>query len=160
MAEDPREAEEALGRHGEELASVAEEVLGDWVRRCVHARAGQAGVELSQESLAATEQAAELAAGEVGAELRNLLAIDIDQQRRSPLEVLRTAVRYPTAVLRHAGVPPVERDEFSVRGFPEDDYDLSPASFADVAPELHEPGIVWGAAKAHLHMARHRDPLR
>ena len=27
---------------------------------------------------------------------------------------------------------------------------------ADLAPELHEPGLVWGAAKAHVVLARRR----
>ena len=39
------------------------------------------------------------------------------------------------------------------RNFPDDVYDLSPATFADVDPALHEPGLVWGAAKAHVHLA-------
>ena len=42
------------------------------------------------------------------------------------------------------------------RAFPDDVYDLAPASFADVDPALHEPGLVWGAAKAHVHLARRR----
>jgi hypothetical protein len=50
----------------------------------------------------------------------------------------------------------VARDEFSLRNFPDDVYDLTPASFADVDPELHEPGLLWGAAKAHVHLARRR----
>ena len=66
------------------------------------------------------------------------------------------AVRYPTAVLVGAGVPPVERDEFTERRFPEDVYDLAPATFADLDPSLHEPGLTWGAAKAHVHLARRR----
>jgi hypothetical protein len=43
-----------------------------------------------------------------------------------------------------------------MRSFPDDVYDLTPASFADVDPALHEPGLVWGAAKAHVHLARRR----
>ena len=35
-------------------------------------------------------------------------------------------------------------------------YDLAPANFADVDPALAEPGLLWGAAKAHVHLARHR----
>jgi hypothetical protein len=50
----------------------------------------------------------------------------------------------------------VARDEFSERNFPDDTYDLTPASFADVDPSLHEPGLEWGAAKAHVHLARRR----
>jgi hypothetical protein len=59
-------------------------------------------------------------------------------------------------VLRAAGVPPVRRDEFAEHAFPDDVYDLAPASFADVDPSLHEPGLVWGAAKAHVHLSRRR----
>jgi hypothetical protein len=50
----------------------------------------------------------------------------------------------------------VARDEFQIRNFPDDDYDLTPAAFADVDPAHHEPGLVWGAAKAHVHLARRR----
>ena len=60
------------------------------------------------------------------------------------------------AVLRAAGASPVPRDDFDVRNFPDDVYGLSPATFADVDPALHEPGLVWGAAKAHVHLARRR----
>ena len=74
----------------------------------------------------------------------------------NPLALVRQAVPYPTEVLRSAGVPPVARDEFAARQFPDDDYDLAPTSFAELDPELHEPGLVWGAAKAHVHLARRR----
>jgi hypothetical protein len=59
-------------------------------------------------------------------------------------------------VLDELGVGPPDRDEFARRNFPEDRYDLTPASFADVDPTLHEPGLVWGAAKAHVVLQRRR----
>ena len=40
--------------------------------------------------------------------------------------------------------------------FPDDLYDLTPGSFRDLDPALHEPGLEWGAAKAHVHLARRR----
>ena len=86
--------------------------------------------------------------------IRTLLSMDLDEQATNPLALLRSAVRYPTEVLAAHGVPPVDRDEFAVRAFPDDVYDLSPASFGDVHPDLHEPGLVWGAAKAHVHLQR------
>ena len=95
------------------------------------------------------------AAAEVGSEVRALLAADIDEQRTTPLSLLRSAVRYPTQVLEEAGVPPVERDPIQERLLPGDIYDLSPARFADVDPALAEPGMVWGAAKALAHRRRH-----
>jgi hypothetical protein len=88
--------------------------------------------------------------------LRDLLRADVDDQRTNPLAILRGAVRYPTGVLRAAGVPPVERDAHAVALFPEDDYDLSPAAFADLGPSVHEPGLRWGAAKAHVILRRRR----
>jgi hypothetical protein len=92
----------------------------------------------------------------VGPMLRALLATDIDEQATTPLSLLRGAVRYPTAVLRDAGVPPARRDEQQERLFPDDVYDLAPATFADVDPALAEVGMAWGAAKAFEHLQRHK----
>jgi hypothetical protein len=64
-------------------------------------------------------------------------------------------VTYPTGVLAAAGVPPAERDDFATRSFPDDAYDLTPASWVDVDPALEEPGLAWGAAKAFAHRRRH-----
>ena len=108
----------------------------------------------------ATVQRIEAAGLQAGAAaipaLRDLLGTDVDQQRTNPLSILRALVRYPTDVLRAAGARPVARDEFAQRNFPDDVYDLTPAAFADVDPALHEPGLLWGAAKAHVHLARRR----
>ncbi len=82
--------------------------------------------------------------------------MDIEDQRTTPLELLRTGVIYPTQVLSALGVPPVARDEFTERAFRDDVYGLSPASFAEVDESLREPGLRWGAAKAFVHLARRR----
>jgi hypothetical protein len=71
--------------------------------------------------------------------------------------VIRKAVSFPTKVLRNNNVPEVIRDEFAIRNFPEDVYDLSPASFGDLNEELQELGIAWGAAKAHTHLERRKQ---
>jgi hypothetical protein len=109
---------------------------------------------------AAAAEAGRRAATEVAREVRDLLALDIDDQRTTPLSLLRRAVRYPTEVLRAAGVPPVVRDEHQERLFPEDDYDLAPANFADVSPDLADVGLAWGAAKAYTHLERRREATR
>src|SRR5918998_1467217 len=80
----------------------------------------------------------------------------VDRAVRGVLAGQGIAVDDATAVLRAAGARPVPRDEFSERSFPDYVYDLSPATFADVDPSLHEPGLLWGAAKAHVHLARRR----
>jgi hypothetical protein len=82
--------------------------------------------------------------------------MDIDDQRVGPLELVRGAVRFPTAVLLDLGVSPVRRDESAVAMFPDDIYDLIPGSFGDLDPSLQETGLVWGAAKAHVFLARRR----
>ncbi|MCU1372626.1 MAG: hypothetical protein JWO77_3820, partial [Ilumatobacteraceae bacterium] len=97
------------------------------------------------------------AAADVGARARELLALDVDAQPTGPLAVVRTAVRYPTEVLAAAGVSHVVRDEFAERAFPGDVYDLAPAAFADLDPALHDAGLVWGAAKAHVVLRRRRS---
>jgi hypothetical protein len=127
--------------------------LPGWVERSV-ARRIQGDVD--PEVQAAARDAGRRAAAEVGGAIRRLVALDIDDQRSTPLTLLRSAVRYPTEILQAAGVPPVERDPFQARLLPDDLYDLSPASFADVDPALTEPGLIWGAAKALAHRRRHR----
>ena len=142
--------------HATALADAVEIALPGWVERSVSrimaawlGRAPDAGI------VEAAREAGRRAGAEVGAEVRALLAADIDDQWTTPLSLLRAAVRYPTAVLQDAGVPPVGRDPFRERLEPGDLYDLSPASFADVDPALAEPGMVWGAAKALAHRRRH-----
>ncbi len=44
----------------------------------------------------------------------------------------------------------------AVRAFPDDPFDLSPATFGDIDERLAEPGLRWGAAKAYVHLARRR----
>lgn len=138
-----------------ELAAAVEAALPGWVERCVRDRLGadEAGTPAVR---AAAVDAGRRAADEVGPALRALLAADVDDQRASPLALVRRAVRYPTEVLRAAGAQPVRRDEFAERVLPEDVYGLAPATWADVDPALHEPGLRWGAAKAHTVLTRRR----
>ncbi len=68
----------------------------------------------------------------------------------------RGQIRWATAALADAEVPALRRDPFAQRQDPDDHYDLTPGSFADIDPGLAEPGLAWGAAKAHVHLARRR----
>jgi hypothetical protein len=138
------------------LVDAVERELPGWVERSVARIATAYFGRVDDDLAAAAAEAGGRAAVDVGDELRTLLERDIDEQATTPLTILRASVRYPTAVLRAVGVPPLERDEQQVHLFPDDDYDLTPANFADVSPDLAEPGLVWGAAKAHAHLQRHR----
>jgi hypothetical protein len=87
--------------------------------------------------------------------LRALLFADIDDQRTTPLALVRPLVGFATDVLSHAGVPPVVRDEFHTLRFPDDPYGLTPASLAVLGEQVGELAIEWGAAKALVHRRRH-----
>lgn len=154
--DDPADAA-ALAGHAATLAAAVEAHLAGWVERVVAERHRQwSGAALPDDVRAAARAAGERATAEVAPRVRALLERDVDDQPTGPLAVLRTATAHPTAVLHAAGVPPVVRDEVATRLHPEDRYDLTPAAFADVHPALHEPGLTWGAAKAHVVLARRR----
>lgn len=146
----------ALVAYAEALADGVEAALPGWVQRSV-TRLAEAWVgRVDPEVARAAEAAGAAAAADVAPRVRALLARDVDDQPTNPLAIVRTAVRHPTAVLAGAGVPPVERDAMAIRAFPDDVYDLAPARFTDLDPALHEPGIRWGAAKAHVILSRRR----
>jgi hypothetical protein len=145
----------SMAERARALADGVDAALPGWVERCVERTLAARGEAPGPEVTAAARRAGEQARADVGARVRALLEADIDVQQANPLSILRQAVPYPTEVLRKAGVPPVPRDRFSEDRFPDDDYDLAPASFADVDPSLLEAGVAWGAAKAWLHKERH-----
>jgi hypothetical protein len=145
-----------IARAAAELVAAIDATLPGWTVRCVEQRMVEWSGSVPGEVRHLAETAGERARAVVGAELAELLALDIDQQRVPPLSILRRAVRFPTGVLEAAGVPHVVRDEFDERLEPDDVYGLAPASFAEVDPVLHEPGMAWGAAKAFVHLTRRR----
>jgi signal transduction histidine kinase len=162
-AEDDAEAEDdaRLAAFALALADGIEATLPGWVERSVERVLTAARGTADPAVMAEARAAGERARAHVAPRVRQLLTADIDQQRTNPLAIIRGATRYPTDVLRAAGVPPVPRDEQARRHFPDDIYDLTPAAFADLDPSLHEPGLLWGAAKAHVHLRRRRaDGLR
>lgn len=140
-----------------ELYDGIEVAVPGWVRghvlRLVDAAGFEADASLDDEISAASQACLD----DLMPKLAALFETDVDHQRTNPLALVRSAVAFPTAVLAARGVPHLVRDDFAEENFPDDVYDLSPASFADVAPELHELGIAWGAAKAHTHLARRRE---
>jgi hypothetical protein len=137
------------------LADAIEVAIPGWVIGSVGRVMARQSATMTPEIRRAADAAASEAQATTGAAIRALLAADIDDQRSTPLTILRQAVRYPTRVLQDARVPAVPRDRFAARAFPHDVYDLTPASLADVDPDLTDLGISWGAAKAFEHKHRH-----
>jgi hypothetical protein len=147
-----REASDAI------LAGVAREMPG-WVERSV-ARVLDAWGRTPPDARVDAERAA-VGAGRAASErivdeLRDLFARDVEQQSRTPLEIVRSAYREPTAVLAAVGVAPVVRDEFDERAWPDDRYGLVVHDLGDLGDaELAPLQMVWGLAKAKLLRARY-----
>ena len=148
----------ALARYGDELVHAVESAVGEWVQSRVVAVLCAQGRPIDERTTALIRAACVEATSAVVAQLKAVLALDVDEQRQNPLSILRSAVRYPTQVLRTVGAQPVARDEFDERAFPYDEFALTPAAFADFGPAVHDAGITWGAAKAHVHLQRRRTP--
>lgn len=154
--DDPEDAA-ALSRHASALVDAVDGALPGWIERVVAQRwrewrREEPGPDLGEAAAAAGARAR----AQVAPALRELLATDVDAQRANPLALIRGAVVHATAVLTEHGVPPAPRDADAERLFPDDLYDLTPASFADLDPSVHEHGIAWGAAKAYVVLRRRR----
>lgn len=143
-----------------QLVDAIDGVIAEWVERNIRRVASLQRLELPPDADRRIAEAALATRREVNASLRALLALDVDEQRGNPLDVLRRSVTHSTTVLRELGARPVDRDEFSARVFPDDVYALGPAAFADVHESLIEPGIIWGAWKAKTVLDRRRSEGR
>lgn len=158
--DDPGDAA-ALAARAAALADAIDRALPVWLVRVVGERwRAWTGTAPSAELRQQAEAAGERARGEIVPALRALLATDVDEQRSNPLALVRRAVGAATEVLAAAGMPHVVRDAHAERIFPDDVYDLSPGSFGELDASVHEPGLEWGAAKAHVVLARRRREAR
>ncbi len=158
----PLDPDSEISRLGPELAESVIEAVPGWIARSVEdryaewVRSGSPAAPKSQPDIERLAQAAgRQAADAVAAPLRALLCADIDDQRTTPLALVRPLVAFATGVLSDAGVPPVARDEFQELRFPDDRYGLTPASLAVLGEEVRDLALAWGAAKAFVHRRRH-----
>ncbi len=149
---DEAEARTRLEEAGAAIAAGVERWLPEWSERQVDRILAAWGRIGTTERLAVTRkgrEAGRAAAARVAAELRTLLAAAPEDQRATPLEIVRTAYREPTAVLVEAGVPPVVRDAFYERAWPADVYGLVPRTLGDLGDQDLGPlHLAWGIAKA------------
>ena len=132
------------------LIDAVSRATGPWIRARVTAVTdGRIPVQMLD---ALTERARQDAV----AGLRDLFALDVEEQRANPLHVLRTVADDVTRHLRDAGVPPVVRDAVETEAFPDDVYGFGPFTWRDLSEEVHETGITWGAWKAAVVVSRRR----
>jgi len=158
--EDEARALARLDETGAAIVAGVERQVPEWARAQVERLLdawGRAPADARVRAEAQSAEAGAAAARRIVAELRALFAVDPAQQQATPLEVVRTAYREPTVVLAAAGVPPIVRDEFDERAWPDDDYGLVPRTLGDLGdPELAPLHLAWGMAKATVIRARRR----
>jgi hypothetical protein len=136
------------------LLDTARRVVPGWLREVTVDAARRGGVEAAQIE-PHIDIVVERASAELLERLDVLLGTDVDEQRTTPLSLLRESVRAPTQLLHELGaIPPTSPD---ADRFPDDVYRLGPATWSDVHPSLHEPGLTWGAWKAMTVLSRRRD---
>jgi hypothetical protein len=135
------------------LLETSRRVVPGWLRRVTVAAGERGGVDVAVDAeLEATVTRA--AAGALD-RLAELLATDVDDQRTTPLTVFRSAVGGPTEFLLARGARPPART--TAGGDAGDVFGLGPATWSDIDPDLHEPGLRWGAWKAMTVLGRRRD---
>ena len=154
--------EELLTEGAAQLLAGVEQLGPAWVERAVEGIVSAWG-RLDDETLARTRAAAVTAGRQatdrVLSELRALFALDPAAQRVTPLEVIRSLRREATAVLADAGIPPVERDEFDERAFPDDVYAIVLKSVVELGDEDLGPALLaWGMGKAKVLRSRANPP--
>jgi hypothetical protein len=157
-SDDERRGLALLHEASDAIIAGVESALPDWVERSV-TRIVDAWGRTPPDVRARAERDA-ITAGTAAttrtvADLRALFALDPAEQQATPLELVRHAYREPTAVLGAAGIPPVERDDFAERAWPDDTYGLVVHTLGDLGDdELAPLQMAWGLAKAKVLRAR------
>jgi len=108
--------------------------------------------DLDPEKIDELNRIAVVAEAQILGKLEGILTLDAVDQFINPLAILREVYVFPTEFLASLGLVESVRDEYQRKYYPDDIYDLVPASFADFGPEVNGAGIAWGAAKAHEHL--------
>lgn len=166
-ADDEAGAQQLLREASDAIVAGVDRELPGWVERSA-ARildawaevGGRVGTEPDARARVDREVAVagEVARARVVADLRALFALDVAEQRATPLQIVRTAHREPTVLLESLGVPHVVRDEFDERSFPDDVYGLAPHTLGDLGdPDLGPLHLAWGMAKTRLLAARRAE---
>jgi hypothetical protein len=145
-------APERLAESGAALVAGIRTHLPGWLTdRAVVVLDAWGGAAAVLDARGALEQAGRAATERVAGAVDDLARRPPGAHRTTPLELLRSAHREPTAVLARLGVGAVVRDPFDERFAPDDVYDLSPKGFADLGgAELGAHLLRWGIVKARL----------
>ncbi len=126
-----------------------------WIDRAVTKQVGT-DTEFTDDEIAVfIERAGKAAQADIGDTARQMLD-DASTKPAQVLELLQTAVHYPTGVLHYLQASEAERGAFAETAWPEDIYGLTPKSMTDIDESLEEPFIRWDAARKLAGARRYR----
>lgn len=148
MLNDNRSDDEAFAKYGADLHHAVSEAIRPWLRGSV--------APLIPEIDAALDDVLLDIARNVEEAIRVLVDADVDAPLSGPLERIRQAVTPLNSALAERGAPQPQRNPLDVEMRPHDIYELGPMTFRDLSDDVHDAGIAWGAAKAHMHLRRNR----
>lgn len=137
-------------QYGQVLNAAVSTAVRPWLIRELTIRVGSIDDDLAR----AIEESAE----EVERAIAELVAADVDEPLSGPLERIRRSVAPLNAELDQRGVQPPTRNRLDQQMSPRDHHELGPMTFRDLSDAVHDAGITWGAAKAHLHLRRRQSP--
>ncbi len=140
-----------------DLLAAADGATARWLRTALERAARRGGVAPGELDPAAMADVVARTSATILSDLAALLAQDVDDQRTNPLSIYRSHLAEPTELLRAHSVATPSGDRFAADRFPDDPYQLGPATWSDIGDDLHGPGLVWGAWKAKLVLDRRRD---
>lgn len=149
--------ERRLGELSAELLDGVLAAIPGWIERVVAERSETATRTLPPEHRRRIDRASAALTRLLEGPLQTVLLADVDAGAGSPLAVLRANNGPLNALLDELAVPRPARDPFEAERFPDDHHGVGPASFTDIDPALHDRSLVWGAARAHVHLRRRRE---
>lgn len=141
--------EEKFTQYGQGLYDAISKAIRPWLNHQVLNR-----VKVLDDEMA---RAIEICAAQVEESIADLAAADVDAPLSGPLERIRQGVEPLNAMLDQRGVDPPLRNAMDQQMRPGDRHELGPMTFRDLGDAVHDAGISWGAAKAHLHLQRRRS---
>lgn len=144
--------DEKFHEYGQRLLETISNSIRGWLHATMSNRLGEDASEYD------LRDALEQVALDVEQSIAVLVNADIDEPLSGPLERIRRAVEPLNDVLDELGAPQRPRDPVEAAMRPADRHALGPMTFRDLDDDVHDAGIAWGAAKAHLHLQRRRRP--
>lgn len=148
---EPGSDDEKYLEYGERLAAAVTADIGPWLREVVAKRIADPGADTELQALLRSVERETIRA------ITELVTADVDAALSGPLERIRRSIHPLTEALDERGVQAPVRNSLDVEMRPDDRHGLGPMNYLDISQEVHEAGITWGAAKAHLHMKRRRQ---